>query len=235
MGLLGHLAGAWGRNRKAAALALDDVRFTVLDTELTGLDPRQDAIVSIGAVRMIGGRIRVGGAFHQFVNPATPLDGSSVVIHRILPSQVASMPPIAEVLPPFLDYLGDSVLAGHCLAVDLGFLDRDARALGRGPLRQAAVDTLSIYGWLRKRHHEHPAFRLPLPGLSLFQLAQAFEIPVEQAHSALADAYLTAQLLQRFLPMLQGAGVTHLASLLRIADPHRQAQNLFAAESQVQF
>ncbi|MDR3682345.1 MAG: 3'-5' exonuclease, partial [Geothrix sp.] len=171
-----------------------EARFVVLDTELTGLDERKDDIVSIGAVRMRGGTIEIGGAFHELVNPSAVLDARSVVIHGIMPSQVETKPPIDEVLATFKDYVGGSVLVGHCVAIDLAFLNREARRLTGGPFRNPALDTLSLYGWLRHRFPENPALAASLPGLSLFELARLFDIPVAGAHTALGDAYLTAQL-----------------------------------------
>jgi DNA polymerase-3 subunit epsilon len=223
--------GRWGRADAGPGLALSS--YTVLDTELTGLDDRKDDIVSIGAVRMTGGRIHVGGTWHSFVKPRALLEGRSIVIHRIMPSQVESEPPIEEVLPPFLAWLGDTVVVGHCVAIDLAFLNREARRIVGAPLRNAKVDTMSLFGWLRNRHPHDPAFRTSLTDLSLSSLAAAFDIPVEQAHSALGDAYVTARLFQRFLPLLVEAGVTDLESLLRVGDPQRQLENLHP--QQVQF
>ena len=59
---------------------VEDVRFTVLDTELTGLDERRDDIVSIGALRMQGGLIHVGQSFAELVRPSAVLDGRTVVL-----------------------------------------------------------------------------------------------------------------------------------------------------------
>jgi len=58
---------------------------------------------------------------------------------------------------------------------------------------------------------------------------------VEKAHTALGDAYVTAQLFQRFLPLLADAGVTRLTGLLRVGDPQRQAENLLAPGGNVHF
>jgi len=207
----------------------------VLDTELTGLDARKDDIVSIGAVRMRGGRIEIGGTFHELVNPKAVLDGRSVVIHGITPSQVEMRPPIDDILASFQRYVAGAVLVGHCLSVDLAFLNREARRLTGAPFRNPVVDTLSLYGWLRHRETEHPAFSAMAPILSLFDLAGAFGIPVVEGHTALGDAYVTAQLFQRFLPLLAEAGVTDLASLLRVGDPARQAENLLPPGGQAHF
>jgi DNA polymerase III subunit epsilon len=215
-----------GRRPAAANLPLGETAFVVLDTELTGLDTRKDDIVSLGALRMLGGRILLGGAFQELVNPRAAMDGRSVVIHGILPSQLEEMPGIEGLLASFMDYVEGAVLVGHCLSIDLAFLDREAKKQCGETFRNPAVDTLSLYGWLRQRHTGHPAFGTPLAGLTLFDLAGAFGIPVEAAHTALGDAFVTAQLFQRFLPLLAEAGVTDLDGLLRAGDPTRQVERL---------
>ena len=231
MGLSEWWSSVRGGNASDGRRFIGEVRFTVLDTELTGLDDRRDDIVSIGALRMRGGRIQVGETFQGLVKPSAVLDGRTVVVHRITPSQLEAMPPIGEVLGPFLDYLAGTVLVGHCISLDLAFLNRDARRLAVSPLRNRAIDTLSLYGWLRRRAADHPAFSISTPAPSLFDLAAAFEIHVEAAHTALGDAYVTAQLFQRLLPFLAHAGVHDLAALCRVGDHRRQAANLASSDS----
>jgi DNA polymerase III subunit epsilon len=224
-----------GRRSAEAKRPLEEIPFIVLDTELTGLDERRDDIVSIGALRMRGGLIRVGDTFQALVKPGAVLDGRTVVVHRITPSQLEEMPPIDAVLPPFLDYLEGTILVGHCIAIDLAFLNRDARRLALTPIRNRAVDTLALYGWLRRRATEHPAFALEVTAPSLFDLARAFEIQVEAAHSAIGDAYVTAQLLQRLLPFLAQAGIQDQAGLCRAGHPDRQLANLTASDGHQSF
>ena len=224
-----------GKNASDARRPIGEIPFTVLDTELTGLDERRDDIVSIGALHMRGGLIQLGGTFQELVKPSAVLDGRTVVVHRITPSQLEAMPPIDRVLGPFLDYLAGTVLVGHCISLDLAFLNRDARRLARAPLRNRAVDTLSLYGWLRRRGPDHPAFSIATLAPSLFDLASAFEIPVEAAHTAIGDAYVTAQVFQRLLPFLDRVGVGDLAALCRVGDPRRQAAHLTASDSHPHF
>jgi len=235
MGFAGWWKRLVGRRSAEAKRPLEEIPFTVLDTELTGLDERRDDLVSIGALRMRCGLIRVGDTFQALVKPGAVLDGRTVVVHRITPSQLEGMPPIDEVLQPFLDYLEGTVLVGHCIALDLAFLNRDARRLAMTPIRNRAVDTLALYGWLRRRAAEHPAFSLEATAPSLFDLARAFEIHVEAAHSAIGDAYVTAQLLQRLLPFLAQAGIQDQAGLCRAGHPDRQLANLTASDGHQSF
>jgi DNA polymerase-3 subunit epsilon len=235
MAILSWLKRMLGQKDYDTAISLAGIRFVVIDTELTGLDEETDDIVSIGAIQMLGGAIEVGRSFQSLVKPRALLDGRTVVIHGITPEQLEAEPLIEEVLGPFLTFADGAVLLGHCLAIDLAFLNRESRRVTGSRLGHPIVDTLSLYGWLRLRQQEHPAFALPIVGLSLFDLARAFEIPVEAAHSAIGDAYVTAQLFQRFLPRLADAGVTDLASLLRVGDPSRQAEYLLKPEGGAHF
>lgn len=196
-----------------------EVRFVVVDTELTGLDEKKDSIVSIGAVRMTGGRIDLGDTFYRLVNPRTELKADSVVIHEITPSDVAAQPRIDRVLADFLDYCGDDVLAGHFIAIDLAFLNREMRRTHGSALENAAIDTFSIYEWLSKRGRSRDCLATPLAGYRLYDLAKCFDIPVNGAHNAIMDAFATAQLLQRFIPLLAGAGVPDTGELLKIGTP----------------
>jgi DNA polymerase-3 subunit epsilon len=235
MGLFEWGRGQLGWKATGADVPIQDLRFTVLDTELTGLDERRDDIVSIGALHMQGGRIELAPTFQKLVNPKAMLDGRTVVIHKITPSQLEDMPPIDQVLSSLSEYVAGTVLLGHCLSLDLAFLNRDAKRAGLKPFRNAAVDTLSLYGWLRQRSADHPAFSPDAPGPGLFDLAAAFEIPVEEAHTALGDAYVTAQLFQRFLPYLLQAGVASLASLGRVGDPRSSVGSLSGPDNQPNF
>lgn len=187
--------------------------YVVIDTELTGLDEKKDSIVSIGAVRMAGGKIEMGNTFSRLVSPRSELSAASVVIHEITPSEAASKPQIDAVLAEFLDYAGDAVLAGHFVSIDLAFLNREMKRLYDREIQNPVIDTFSLYVWLRKRRQSHDRFA------SLYDIARYYGVPVNGAHNAVMDAFTTAQLLQRFFPLLAEAGVIDIESLLRIGMP----------------
>ncbi|MFO0754774.1 MAG: 3'-5' exonuclease, partial [Thermodesulfovibrionales bacterium] len=196
-----------------------ETEFVVLDTELTGLDERRDAIVSLGALRMTGGRIELGGSFYELVKPAKELTAQSIVIHGITPSEVMMRPDIGTVLFEFLQYCGSGILVGHCLSLDLSFLNREMRRRSGGVLPNAAVDTFVLYGWLRKRMPSHRLLAAPLRDYRLHGMARLFGVPVQGAHNALMDAFVTAQLFQRFLPLARECGMRTAGDLLRAGDP----------------
>ncbi len=211
--------------RKEKTLRIDEKKpimeasYVVVDTELTGLDEKRDCIVSIGAVRMTGNRIELGDAFYRLVSPRTELSAASVVIHEITPSEVAAKPDIDTVLAEFLDFCGDAVLVGHFISIDLHFLSREMKRIRGAGIRNPVLDTFSIYEWLRKRNKARDCSATALGGFRLYDIVKCFEIPVNGAHNAIKDAFTTAQLLQRFFPMLLETGTRHIGDLLKIGTP----------------
>ncbi len=216
--------GLTGRKDKkpqgiSAKTPITDVRYVVVDTELTGLDEKKDSIVSIGAVRMIGGRIELKDMFYRLVSPRTKLTADSVVIHEITPSDVAAQPAIETALAEFLDYAADDVLVGHFISIDLSFFNREMKRLYGREIGNAAIDTFTLDEWLRKRLKSHVCLSKALSGYRLYDIANNIGIPVNCSHNAIADAFTTAQVLQRFIPLLIEAGVHDIGELLRRGRP----------------
>ncbi|MGW8272386.1 MAG: 3'-5' exonuclease [Thermodesulfovibrionales bacterium] len=200
--------------------AIDEADYVVVDTELTGLKLSKDSIVSIGAVKMKGGRIGIGEIFYRLVEPATALTGESVVIHGITPSEVAEWPEIGVLLPEFIDFCNRCILIGHFVSIDLHFVNREMKRLYGFPMQNPAIDTFRIYSWLRKGRENTCAFHEGIKeDAALLTLAKKYGIHVSAAHNALDDAFVTAQLFQRFLAELPEMGVRTVGDLLRIGKP----------------
>lgn len=204
---------------------ITEARYVVVDTELTGLDEKKDSIVSIGALRMTGGSIDLGGNFYRLISPRTELSAASVVIHEITPSEVEAKPGIESVLAAFMEFCGDAVLVGHFISIDLSFLNREMKLNRRAGITNPALDTFSIYEWLRKRDKCRDCSNTPSGGFRLYDIVKCFDIAVNGAHNAVMDAFTTAQLLQRFLPLLAEAGVHDIGDLLRIGIPFKGGDN----------
>ena len=192
----------------------------VLDTELTGLDVKKDSIVSIGAVKMTGGRIHLGKTLELMVSPETSLTSASVLVHGITPSEVENKPAISSALAELRNFCEGCLVVGHFVSLDLSILNREARRLQVRGLDQTAVDTWRIQTWVQNQTSAVARdFRDCGGDSDLFSLAKKFNIPVMQAHDALGDAFITAQLFQRFLSYLPALGVRTVKDLLRIAKP----------------
>ncbi|MEO5359084.1 MAG: 3'-5' exonuclease [Nitrospirota bacterium] len=202
-----------GNSYRNAHIASHD--FVSVDLELTGLDDKRDAILSIGAVKMTGGKILLSECFYRLINPKIPFHGPSITIHGITPADVHASDGIEKVLREFIDFCGDDIIVGHCVEIDMAFLGREIRKLTGRPFRNKSVDTLAVYKWLSHRHyHVDNAPRHP----SLYEIAKHFSISTEISHNAMMDAYIAAQLFQRFTHALQRCGVQKIGDLLRIGN-----------------
>jgi DNA polymerase-3 subunit epsilon len=202
------------------AMPIDAARYVVMDTELTGLDVRKDSIVSVGAVVMQGGRILLGETFYEMVAPETAMRSASIVIHGITPSDVAGKPSIDVVIEDLVKFCEGAVVVGHFLSLDLGFLNKEMKRQHNTKFPQPVADTLRAYEWMQDHSRGlRSQYDTCEENKDLFSLARKNNIPVSAAHNALMDAFITAQLFQRFLSLLPGLGVRTVKDLLRIAKP----------------
>ncbi len=154
--------------------------FVVFDLETTGLSSR-DRITEIGAVRMECGEVTA--TFSSLVNPGRPIPYEVQRLTGITNAMVASAPGIEELLPAFLDFVGDCPLVAHNASFDVGFLFRECEALG------LTVD-VPLVDTLRLARRVWPG----LPTYKLVYLTDYFCISQSSAHRAWCDAEATGKL-----------------------------------------
>src|SRR4029077_20377537 len=100
---------------------IDEVRFVVLDSETTGLDPRTDRIITIGAVAVQNREILLEDSFERLLKVAN--NTSTVTVHGITRDESRKGIEEPEALESFLDYLKDAVIVGHHIGHDMATLD----------------------------------------------------------------------------------------------------------------
>lgn len=207
------------RTRTDLGCDIRTARFIVLDTELTGLNEKKDSIISIGAVRMCGGRVSLGDSYYRLINPETRLTSESVVIHEITPSEVSEKPDIRTVLSEFLNYCGNDVMVGFCVSIDMEFLQRATKRLMGRTIRNRVVDVKTLYEWMRHKYAAIKKEPVTLPArYGLYDIAKYLDIPVSGSHNAMMDAYVTAQIFQRFFPVFVQAGIMSVGDLLKLSE-----------------
>ncbi|MFN3170047.1 MAG: exonuclease domain-containing protein [Hyphomicrobiales bacterium] len=182
----------------------------VFDTETTGLEPSKgDEIISIGAVRIVNGRLLRGEIFNEFVNPQRAIPAASTKIHGITDAMVADAPMIDETLPRFHGYVGPGALIAHNAAFDMKFLALKESQVGV-QFNQPVLDTLLLAAHALGRDES----------LSLDGLSERFGVvlPPEDRHTALGDALATGEVFIKLLPLLEANGVYTLADALEASD-----------------
>lgn len=151
--------------------------YVSIDLETTGLNPKRDKIIEIGAVKVVEGSIT--DTFETFVNPGRRLEERIVELTGIKDEDLEGAPYIEEVFPQLLEFLQDFPLLGHSILFDYSFLKKAAVDL-KLSFEKQAVDTLKI---ARK-------YLADLEHRSLDFLCDYYQIP-HHAHRALADAFAT--------------------------------------------
>ena len=137
--------------------------YVSVDVETTGLAPKQDKIIEIGAVRVRDGQIVE--SFTSFVNPGRILPAHITGLTGILQEQVDEAETMESVLPAFLEFAGDLPLVGHRILFDYGFLKRAAVNM-RLDFERSGVDTLKL----------SRQFLSELPSRRLSALCEHFEL-----------------------------------------------------------
>ena len=194
--------------------SLADYSFVVFDTELTGLATRRGEIISIGAVKIENLQIDLSQTFNSFVRPHRLEHTIATLIHKITPEQLREAPVVEEVLPAFLDFVGNSLVVGHCIDIDMRFLDKLCRRLYGGTLANPTIDTMLLargyMGKLSGWFHDHGSID---KGYNLRTISKRFQLPVFEEHEALGDAMQTAYLFLYLVKKFRSGGLETLRDL----------------------
>ena len=154
-----------------------------LDLETTGLDPRTDEILSIAAVPIRAGVVRLSERFACLVQPGRDFDIASIRHHRLRPADVATGLAPPEAVAALLQWLGNRPLLGYHIGFDCAMLNRHAVAITGFVLPNVRLDLLRVYE--RRLRRARPTGDLDL---RFSTLLHDLGIPALASHTALGDA-----------------------------------------------
>ncbi|MBL4745932.1 MAG: 3'-5' exonuclease [Flavobacteriaceae bacterium] len=181
----------------------DNCRFVVFDTETTGLAPKTDRMLSIGAIALRKNTLFVSDTFDHFVQQSH-FNKKTVAIHGITKNAPGEKLTEQEALEGFINYIGNSVLVAHHAAFDIAMLNAALKRSGLSPLKNKTIDTGILYKKLKNSHQKH---------LTLEQLCFHFNIPTHDRHTASGDAYLTAILFLKIISRWKKERPVHFKDL----------------------
>ena len=154
--------------------------FICIDLETTGLNPKRDRIIEIGAVKVRNGQIV--DTFQQLVDPKQELEERVEMLTGISSMELKGQPTIQEILPELKEFLGEDILLGHRVLFDYSFLKRTFTN-EKIPFERKGIDTLKLAR----------QFVTDLESKKLESLCKHYGI-THQAHRALGDAQATVEL-----------------------------------------
>jgi DNA polymerase-3 subunit epsilon len=175
---------------------LGELIYTVFDTETTGLNPEEDEIISIGAVRVVNSHILRDEHFDQLVNPGRGVPFESIKFHGIKPEMLANQPSIGKVLPNFKRFVQDTVLVGHNAAFDMKMLQVKEKSTSIKFINPV-LDTMLLSSVVHPAHENH----------SLEAIAERLGVNITGRHTALGDAIATGELFVKLVPLLAKMGI----------------------------
>jgi DNA polymerase-3 subunit epsilon len=171
------------------------MRQIVLDTETTGLDPRQGhRIIEVACIEMVNRRL-TGRHLHKYVHPERDIDEGAQAVHGITLEFLADKPKFADIADELLGFINGGELIIHNAPFDIGFLNAEFDRLGHVPVQticNGVIDTLKMAKEI------HPGKRN-----SLDALCERYEIDNSSRtlHGALLDTELLADV---YLAMTRG-------------------------------
>ncbi len=171
-----------------------------LDIETSGLDPEQDAIVSIGFLSFDHRRIRCAGARNWIVRPMPAPQKTAASIHGITHSVLTAARRLAEYVDALLEAMAGRIIVAHCGSIERRFLQTASMALTGEALVFPLIDTMRLENAQCLRTPAERVlrwfFRRPQPSLRLDAVRRRYGLPPYRPHHALTDALATAELLQ---------------------------------------
>jgi DNA polymerase III subunit epsilon len=173
------------------------MREIILDTETTGLDPRNgDRLIEIGCVELLN-RIPTGREYHCFINPERDVPTEAENVHGISTAFLQDKPLFAAVAEPFLEFIAGDGLVIHNAQFDIGFLNAE---LGRLSHPLITMDRVTCTLQLAKRRH-------PAGPNNLDALCKRYGIDNSKRtkHGALMDSLLLAEVYIELLGVRQAA------------------------------
>lgn len=191
---------------------IEDVSFTVFDTETTGFQvASSDRMIEIAAVHVQGLEVDEFDIFQSYINPQRQISREIIELTGISNNKVEKAPPPIEAITQFFTFAENhycSCLVGHYISFDILALKSELKREKIGYKKHPAIDTLDLIGFIS------PSFDMR----DLHKYAQNFGTRIYERHTAKGDALTTAYLFVELLNLFKDRGKHTWGDLLRATE-----------------
>jgi len=193
--MFNNLKQKWNRkdlSDERFAFLFDDRQsdeVVVFDCETTGLKPKIDDIISIGAVKIKGNKILTNEAIHIFVKQEKQINHESITIHQIRHCDLDEAVSIEKAIEQFLYYIGNRKLVGYYLEFDVAMINKYIKPMFGIKLPNKQEEISAIY-------YDKKIAKIPQGHIDLRfdTILEDLSLPKLQAHDALNDSVMTAMM-----------------------------------------
>jgi DNA polymerase-3 subunit epsilon len=166
-----------------------DGEYVVYDTETTGLNPKKDEILSIGAVKIKDNKILTSETFEIYLKPSGNIDEKSITIHHIRPCDLQNANEPLQAIEKFLYFIGSRPLVGYYLEFDIAMIERYIKPWLGIKLPNEQIEVSGLY--FDKKTALIPQGHIDL---RFDKIMQDLNIPNMGQHNAVNDAIMTAMI-----------------------------------------
>ncbi len=165
----------------------DGDEVVVYDTETSGLNPKKDEVLSIGAVLVKGNTIVTSKTFELFLKPSKEISKKSIEIHHIRPCDLADALDPLEAIEKFLKFIGSRPLVGYYLEFDIAMINKYVKPWLGVTLPNKKTEVSAIY-------YDKKIELIPQGNIDLRfdTILHDLDIPNMGQHNAVNDAIMTA-------------------------------------------
>lgn len=176
--------------------------LVVLDTETTGLNPKKDEILSIGAVIVRENKIVMSRSFECFLRPNMEINQESIKIHHIRACDLTDAVKPKEAIKQLLDFMGNRPIAGYYIGFDHKILSRYTKRMIGVTLPNETIELSSMY---YKRYRKSSSYEFV--DLKFDSIMHELKLPFLGKHDALNDAVMSAMIYLKLqtMPEYKGA------------------------------
>lgn len=179
-----------------------DEEFVSFDCETTGLDVKNDEILSIGGVKIINNKIEFSESFERYITPEKHISEESIKIHHIRPCDMENSIDAKVAIEEFLHFIGNRTLIGYYIEFDIAMINRYAKKLIGTTIPNKSIELSNMYYKRYKKQSSHE-----FVDLKFDTIMEKLNLPKLGQHDALNDAVMSGMMYLKLkdMPEYKGA------------------------------